>query len=785
MKSSLLVLAAVFTTFVANAAPVFLDGPEAVRYVEGLEKHAAKMKTAVLESRSVYPQSDNTVYVAANGDDGNDGLSQERPIASLKKVNALPLKPGSVVLFRRGDLFRGQLKVRAGVTYSAYGTGPKPTLCRSMRDYADPALWCDSGIAGVWRCTLPIANAGVITFDHDPNDPKELGRYDVLTARLRHSRGRIESPRHLEKDLEFWSDLDKKILYLRSEQNPGTRFKRIEIGEGETGVCAGSERDVTIDNLHITLAGCHGVGAGTTVNLEVRNCLFDWIGGSLLIPEGKKGGPCRFGNAVEVYGGCDGYRVHDNWMYQIYDTGITHQCHHAKNQRIFQKNVEHARNLIEYCFWSIEYYNAFNGYGETRDVHVHHNFCRFGGEGWGCVGRAGGTPMFSIDDRPDVTSNYVNEANVLQHSRGILVNNFGRHAPEMQFQKNVYVQPRGWKFANIGDLNRNGKWFLFDESAAEVMREAFGETDGTYVFIPDPDKVGVKTIACWGDSITEGMAMKRTETYPARLQAMLGKGFRVLNAGDGGEDVVTIPARQGCLPLTTASKISFAAGERKVLVGTGDDNGFHTPDGRKIKLTAALGREIPVNPVKIGNDVYKLSFTDFKWNTPGHPISYKLWLERADAASAVEIPAGTPAVFSSVAAAKDAYCEVFLMGANGGWNNQIEKLIAGYRQMIARRGANKPYLVIVPYWGGFTQAQADAFKAAFGDHAVDFRGEAVARGLKVEGIQPTAQDEAEMKKGRVPPSLLYRNRPDCHMNPYGYDFLARLVHERGKALGYW
>ena len=295
----------------------------------------------------------------------------------------------------------------------------------------------------------------------------------------------------------------------------------------------------------------------------------------------------------------------------------------------------------------------------------------------------------------------------------------------------------------------------------------------------------VRTVACWGDSITEGMAMKREHTYPARLQSLLGKEFKVLNSGDGGEDVVTIPARQGALSLKTAKPLAFAAGERKILLGDGKDNGFHTTDGRKIKLTAALGREIPINPVKIGTDEYRLSFTEFKWNTPGHPISYKLWMERASDAGELKIPAGVPVAFSSVSAAGGAYCEVFLMGANGGWDNDINKLIAGYRQMIARRGADKPYLVIVPFWGGFTSAQEEAFKAAFGGHAVDFRGEAIARGLATEGLTATAADEKEMKVGHVPPSLLYKNRPDCHMNEYGYDFLARLVYERGKALGYW
>ncbi len=485
MKSMLMSIAAAGAV-AAFAAPTFIDGEEAVSYAAALQIRADAMKRTVLESASGVPSGGRCWYVAANGNDANGGDSPSAPVRSLEAVARLPLKPGDCVLFRRGDLFRGELRAKDGVTYSAYGEGPKPTLCGSKRNYADPALWkAVDGIPGVWACTLPLDNVGVITFDHDPNDPKELGRYDVLTALMVHSRKGVASPRQLAGDLQFWSDLDRKVLYLRSDKgNPGARFGKIEIGEGRHGILLRGERDVTIDNLHVTLSGRHGVSSGTCANLTVRFCVFDWIGGSLLIPEGQPGGPCRFGNAVEVYGGCDGYRVHDCWMYQIYDTGITHQCHHDKGNEIRQFNVEYARNLVEYCFWSIEYYNAFNKRGETRNVHVHHNFCRFGGEGWGCAGRAGGTPMFSIDDRPDVTSNYVNEANILQWSRGILVNNFGRHAspPDFVFRGNIYVQPRGWRFAHIGD--REPKVSPFDEKAADVIRETFGETDGTFVFLP-------------------------------------------------------------------------------------------------------------------------------------------------------------------------------------------------------------------------------------------------------------------------------------------------------------
>ena len=269
-----------------------------------------------------------------------------------------------------------------------------------------------------------------------------------------------------------------------------------------------------------------------------------------------------------------------------------------------------------------------------------------------------------------------------------------------------------------------------------------------------------RKILCWGDSVTEGMAMPRGKDYPAQLELLLGEGYKVFNSGDGGEDSVTIPVRQGAYKIATVEPIVFPAGESTVKIGDASDNGFHTPAGEKIKLTAALGRKIPVNPVKIGNASYKLSFKDFRWNSPTNKISYSLQLTRdaGSSAKALTIPAGTPVEFASAAEVPGAYCEIFFMGANGGWNNKIEKLISQYRAMIARRGENKPYLVIVPYWRGFSQENKDKIKEAFGRHAVEFP---------------------------VEDSLCYKNRPDVHLNEHGYALLAKLLHERGAELGYW
>jgi hypothetical protein len=213
------------------------------------------------------------------------------------------------------------------------------------------------------------------------------------------------------------------------------------------------EHDLTFDNLRLTLFGRHGIsGMNNPKNLEVKNCIFDYIGGAILYKKTKTRRNVRYGNAVEIYGGCSGFRVHNNWIYQIYDTGITHQCVNEP-QEITHENVEYWNNLIEYCYWSIEYYNKRNKYGITRNVYVHDNFCRFGGEGWGCTLRRRTTPMYSFAHRADKTENYRTENNIFQFSEGFILS----HKPELEpdgaltFKGNTYIQKSGQMFAEWGD----------------------------------------------------------------------------------------------------------------------------------------------------------------------------------------------------------------------------------------------------------------------------------------------------------------------------------------------
>ncbi len=445
-----------------------------------LENKQNAMKQSVLNAKSEYSveQGGKIYYFSAQGNDQNDGLSAERPLKTLEQLAKLPLKSGDVVLFKRGELFRGNIQAVEGVTYSAYDNGEKPIICASKQNYANSADWQKTEYSNVWVSTHTLKNVGIVLFNHTG----KLGNYNEMVGkRMVAGLNNFDGAASLREDLQVWSDIENDKLYLYSKENPATRFHSIEIGEQGHAITIGSAENVTIDNLHITLTGSHGVGASTTKNLTVRNCVFDWLGGSILL--GHAGGNVTgYGNAVEIYGGIDGYHVYNNWIYQIYDTGITHQFG-SDNKTNTMNNIKYHDNLIEYCFWSIEYYNGNGGATtarETKNVHIYDNYCRKGGYGWGCTGREISAQMYCINFQADKTENYVTEHNIFEDCLGYLISTCTRPLKKgYTFKENIYVQPYGTLLAQLetGDLR-------CDESTAGMLDWNIGESNPKVWYAP-------------------------------------------------------------------------------------------------------------------------------------------------------------------------------------------------------------------------------------------------------------------------------------------------------------
>jgi len=338
----------------------------------------------------VPPAGAPVFYVSPDGDDARDGRTPATAWRTTERVSRAKLAPGSYVLFARGGTWRtsldlkgygpdrpflgyaGGLRGQTGVTYSAYGTGPKPRLLASPFDGADPKRWRATEKADVWACDLGRTDVGNVVFDGGAAwGFKIVPVYHKDGTTTAQYTGRpFRDWRDLDRDLCFYHDWSTNgigrgtgTLYLHSRGNPGTRFKSIEFGVRHNIITAHGRPGVTIDNLCLLHCGAHGIHQGGSKDLRVQNCEFGWIGGGV---QGEnlfgRAWPVRYGNAVEV-GACDGYMVTNCYVYQVYDAGLTHQTDavsrfDGKENERYQKRIRYVDNVIEKCNYSIEYFIA-------------------------------------------------------------------------------------------------------------------------------------------------------------------------------------------------------------------------------------------------------------------------------------------------------------------------------------------------------------------------------------------------------------------------------------------
>lgn len=440
-------------------------------FLKEIDRKANEYRERIVKSKSEYEAKGTVYYVSNSGNDENDGLSPETAWATPARVVAQndKLSFGDVILFERGGTFRGQIVAKEGVTYSAYGEGKKPNLYGSKRNYADPALWEMTDAENIYRLKTEVVNVGIIGFDLSDEygnwEDGEWGKKQMVGY------GPFSSYADLKEDLHFYSDLETNILYVYSDKgNPGERFSVIEIGERHNEILAAS--NITVDNLCIKYCGAHGVGTGTSENITVKNCIFAWIGGGIL--DGKT---TRYGNAVEIYGGCDGFTVVNNWIYEMYDTGITIQ--HGGAGDCSQKNVNFSGNLVERCHWALEYYNAGKeGNKEIDGIVMKDNICRYTGYGWGSAHRKNVSITLQSCGITENVKNFVVESNIFDRTYGAHLGLRAGGDKHVVLKNNTYVHTYGGDFGN--DLDGR---YEFDLNARKLLLEKNHEQEPVVAYI--------------------------------------------------------------------------------------------------------------------------------------------------------------------------------------------------------------------------------------------------------------------------------------------------------------
>lgn len=382
---------------------------------------AEKKKKAILEAPDAKRVLRKTYYVSNDGNDANDGLSPDTAWATCARISTAALSPGDGVLFRRGDIFRGRVLAADGVFYGAFGSGEKPRIYGWDKNLADERLWtlCDEEHS-IWKLTDKILDVGTLVFNEGEAHSVKLipsyinGRFVCRDDESKPFRMENEA----KHDLDIYWHFDTLLttapskgeafpipemcdesfgeLYIRCDAgNPGAVFSSIEALPRRHAFKLGTANNVSIDNLCIKYIGLHAIGAeGKCIKgLSVTNCEIGWIGGTIQhylgtdpnYPQGGRGTVTRYGNAIEIYGGCKDYVVENCYIYQVYDAGITHQVTTWGKKRTME-NVRYSGNLIERCVYSIEYFLEMNDGDDQSfmdNIEISDNILRFSGYGWG------------------------------------------------------------------------------------------------------------------------------------------------------------------------------------------------------------------------------------------------------------------------------------------------------------------------------------------------------------------------------------------------------------------
>jgi hypothetical protein len=272
----------------------------------------------------------------------------------------------------------------------------------------------------------------------------------------------------------------------------------------------------------------------------------------------------------------------------------------------------------------------------------------------------------------------------------------------------------------------------------------------------------VININCWGNSFTMG-------SYPTKLQALVGKRFKVNNFGVGGENSRLIAGRQGGYPLMLKNAVALPANTTNVLIGDTTDSGIYSIDGIEVKpLLQGTESNSQINPCFVNGVECTISFTAGSY-----------YIKRNVAGVAMNTVANS-IIYTNGMKYRDGI-NIFEVGANGGYVSDAD-LILQHKKMV--EFTNGKCLITLHHAGteDNRSVQENKFFLEFTSRVFNFRKYVVNYGLADAGLTPTTEDLEAIALGSCPPQL---KLPDgVHLTETGNDLLANQVYKHLKQLNY-
>lgn len=452
------------------------------------EKIMNASNTTIADTSKVY-------YVSSkSGSDNNSGTSS-KPFATITKaISSVGNKTGYTILLERGSEFRIPTSTRSsadsfvipsGTTLGAYGTGDKPVIYGSVKNYGVETTWTkDSTNSNVWYTTIVSTNN-----KHDANIPGNIYFFNsvdsdepTVIGSVSKNGDRFTSISQLSAEGEFYisgitkDNFDGKI-YVYCDQNPSEKYGRIEIAEKRDILFMNDNTtNVTIDNIAVKFGGGHGINARACNNITITNCEVGYMGGAPLEED-------LFGNGIQFGQGGTNLTIENCYVYQCCDAGITFQSwsESGYSDTTEFKNVTFKDNLLTNNFYNIEFFTTATqeygkssaGNGKFTDITISGNIMRYAGDCWSYDNRLGDGNYRCANICVTKNAYYINTSNL-----NIVDNVFDCTMGSQIYWTwdNVTANLTDDQRANHVGLNISGNSYYQKAGAADSRVMMFGDT---------------------------------------------------------------------------------------------------------------------------------------------------------------------------------------------------------------------------------------------------------------------------------------------------------------------
>lgn len=439
-------------------------------YMKKLSDLTDKLKDSITYNEDDIKTADGTIYyVSTDGNDENDGKSEKTPWASLDKVSSFEFKEGDLVLFKRGDSWRGSLGVKSGIAYSAYGKGYKPRILAANEAHT-LGNWVQTDKENVWKLDKKIIQNDLGFILLTDKDGKEI----CCSKKTKHSK--------LSKNFDFVyggatvedGRPDMYVYLYYDGGNPGDVFPNIELPMKIAVIIppAGIQ-NLTLNNLEL-LYGADAFWTSDAKNILISYCTMGWSGGFA-----DKKGASRYYGGSGVWHGCDNFVYDHCYIYQQYEPGISPQYIGEGNKsESFFKDFIVKDSLFDSCEWTLEYYSSQNDYDNNGfdGLYFGYNICINGGRGLG--GEKASTSCYIQSwNHEGPTVNSTIEYNVFDRAASETLNVGTTDNKIPKLSNNLYIQFNNKKFGRVNSIS-----YQYTKSDLEKYIDTGVETNPVFLF---------------------------------------------------------------------------------------------------------------------------------------------------------------------------------------------------------------------------------------------------------------------------------------------------------------